>query len=81
MRRTAGSVGRTPGWLRLAVFFAEPQILEERERDHAQHSVMVQSMPGTPLEVVEAEFLLHLLVHLLARPTCLDGGHNLLDGR
>jgi hypothetical protein len=55
VRRTAGSVGRAPGWLRLTASLAEPQMLEKREGDHAQQSVMVQPMPGAPLEVVQAD--------------------------
>ena len=34
----------------------------------------MQPRPGAALEVVEAEFLLHLLMGLLAHPARLDGG-------
>ena len=34
----------------------------------------MKAFPGSPLEVVKAEFLFHLLVCLLANPTRLDGG-------
>jgi hypothetical protein len=47
-------------------------MLEERKCDHTQHGVVVQPVPRTSLEVVEAEFLLHLLMHLFARPTSFD---------
>lgn len=33
---------------------------------------MVQPRPASPLEVVEAQFLLQLLLRLLADPACLD---------
>ncbi len=39
--RTAGKVGGATGGLRLWVFFAHPQVLEKRERDHGKHRVMV----------------------------------------
>jgi hypothetical protein len=63
----------------LAAFFpplygGEPAILEEREGDQCQERVPVQSPPGPPLEVVEAEFLLELLVGLLAYPARAGAG-------
>src|SRR4051812_942718 len=36
--------------------------------------MMVQAVPTAPLEVVEPEFLLHLLVALFAHPTRFDPG-------
>jgi len=33
----------------------------------------VKTLPGSPFEVIEAEFLFHLLMRLLANPSCLDG--------
>ncbi len=33
----------------------------------------VKTLPGSPFEVIEAEFLFHLLMRLLANPPCLDG--------
>src|SRR5215213_573316 len=50
----------------------QPQVLEEGEGELAQQRVVVQAAPRAPLEVVEAEFVLHLLVHLLADPASLD---------
>ncbi len=35
--------------------------------------MVVQSVPGAAFEVVEAEFLLELLVRLFARPAGFDG--------
>jgi hypothetical protein len=29
-------------------------VLEEGEGDHAKHGVMMEPMPGTPFEVIEA---------------------------
>src|SRR5690242_2439907 len=83
MRRTAGRVGwggGPPG--EPASLFSprpEPQVLEERERDHGHQRVPVQAGPGAALEVVEAELLLHLLVRLLAHPARLDRGRQLLE--
>lgn len=34
----------------------------------------MQALPGSSLEVIEAEFFFQLLVGLLADPPCLDGG-------
>ena len=33
----------------------------------------MKTLPGSPFEVVEAKFLFHLLMRLLANPPCLDG--------
>jgi hypothetical protein len=51
----------------------EPQVLQGGEGDLAQDRVVVQAAPAPAFQVVEAEFLLHLLVHLLADPADLDG--------
>ena len=72
----AGSVGWGGG--PASVIFSplrqagEAEILKEREGDHDQDGVMVQTVPTAPLEVIESEFLLHLLVSLLADPARLD---------
>src|SRR5437763_14103666 len=82
-RRTAGRVGRgggPPG--ESASLFSprpEPQVLEERERDHGHQRVPVQAGPGAALEVVEAELLLQLPVRLLAHPARLDRRRQLLE--
>ena len=49
-------------------------MLKEGVRDHRHERVSVEALPGPALEVVEAEFFLHLLVGLLANPSCLDDG-------
>src|SRR5881275_3529248 len=75
MRRAAGRVGWGGGPGEPASLFSprpEPQVLEERERDHGHQRVPVQTGPGAALEMVEAELLLHLLVRLLAHPARLD---------
>src|SRR4051812_24999321 len=82
MRRTAGRVGWGGGPGEPASLFPprpEPQMLEERERDHGHQRVPVQTGPGAALEMVEAELLLHLLVRLLAHPARLDRGPQLLE--
>jgi hypothetical protein len=47
----------------------ETEVLEEGEGDHDQNRVMVQAVPTASLEVIETEFLLHLLVPLFHRPS------------
>lgn len=49
-------------------------MLKEGIRDHCHECVPVKALPGSALEVVEAEFFLHLLVGLLTDPSRLDGG-------
>jgi hypothetical protein len=70
-RRIAGRVGSSggPGSGSL-VFpppaeFSEPQVLQEREADQRHERVMVEPGPAPPLEVIEPELLLELLVRLL----------------
>jgi hypothetical protein len=47
-------------------------MLQKCEGDQRHERVPVKPCPGAPLEVVEAEFLLHLLMRLLADPARLD---------
>src|SRR5829696_6682243 len=54
--------------------FCEATILEKGVGDHRHESVTVKTLPGSPLEVIEAEFFFQLLVCLLAYPPRLDGG-------
>src|SRR6266536_3986581 len=75
-RRNSGSVGRGGGAFS-GRFFSPPcgvdsQVLEVGERDAGHERVSVQAGPGPSLEIVEAEFLLELLMRLLADPACLD---------
>ena len=49
-------------------------MLEECISDHRHEDVTVKALPGSPFEVVEAEFLFQLLMRLLADPSRLDGG-------
>jgi hypothetical protein len=53
--------------------------LQEGERDHAHEGVSVKSLPRSPLEVIEAELFLQLLMSLLADPAGLDGTGQLLE--
>ena len=74
-RRIAGKLGRGggPPWVGGAGLFPpEPQMLEESESELARKRVVVQTAPAPALEMVEARFLLHPLVHLLADPAGLD---------
>jgi hypothetical protein len=54
--------------------FFEATMLKEGERDHCHERMAVKALPGSSLEVVEAEFLFQLLMGLLANPSRLDGG-------
>ena len=56
----------------MVVFSPKPQMLENGKGDHRHERVMVQAAPTATLEVIKADLLLHLLVHLLADPTGLD---------
>lgn len=65
-RRTVGSDGAGGGPPGAApVFPPQPQVLQEGERDQAQQRMVVQARPRAALEVVEAKFVLQLLVGLL----------------
>src|SRR5262245_28709216 len=74
--RTAGKVGCGGG--PLILFFPpccfEPTMLEESVGDHRHQRMTMQALPGSALEVIEAEFFFQLLVSLLANPSRLDGG-------
>ena len=48
-------------------------MLEEGVGDHRHERVPMKALPGSALEVIEAEFFLHLLMRLLADPSRLDG--------
>jgi len=56
-------------------------VLQIGEGDQRHERVPVQAGPGAALEVVEPEFLLQLLVPLLAYPAGLDGGREPLERR
>ena len=65
-RRTAGKVG-WGGGLVVQVFpplatLLKPEVLQEVEGDQHHQGVVVQAGPGSPLEVVETELFLHLLM-------------------
>ena len=49
-------------------------MLEEGVGDHSHERMTVKALPGSSLEVIEAEFFFQLLMALLADPSCLDGG-------
>ena len=46
-------------------------MLEEGVSDHRHQRMTVKAVPGPSLEVIKAEFFLHLLVSLLANPSRL----------
>lgn len=56
------------------LFFPKSHMLEKAQSDHGQDGVVAQSCPVPALQMIEAEFLLHLLVALLADPARLDIG-------
>src|SRR6201995_908444 len=77
-RRISGSDGCGGGPLRPS-FFSPPRSLQapvlQIGKGNAGHQrVPMQAGPGPAFEVTEPELLLELLVHLLARPACLDAG-------
>ena len=49
-------------------------MLREGVDDHRHQRVPVKALPGSALEVIEAEFFFHLLMGLFADPSRLDGG-------
>ena len=67
------------------VFFSpcclEATGLEKGVGHHAEQSMPMQPDPRSPLEVIEAEFLLELLMGLLADPSCLDRPGEVLERR
>src|SRR6185312_4204625 len=77
-RRISGSDGcggGPPG----TTFFSptrrlQAPVLQPGKGDAGHQSVSMQAGPGAAFEVTEPELLLELLMHLLARPACLDGG-------
>ena len=82
-RRTAGRLGLGGGPGRRDDLFppirpamlGQAQVLQEGIGNARHQRVSVQSCPGAPLEVAEAEFSLELLMGLLADPACFDGAH------
>src|SRR3954452_21954513 len=77
-RRISGSEGCGGGPLP-STFFPPPRSLQAPglqvgEGDASHQRVPVQAGPGPALEVAEAEFLLQVLMGLLAGPARLDGG-------
>ena len=49
-------------------------MLEEGVSNHCHEGVTVKAVPRSPLEVIETEFFLQLLMRLFANPARLDGG-------
>src|SRR3954467_5501311 len=81
-RRTAGRLGDGGGpGIQARIFPRPPPALPSKAtvlpvgEGHAGHERLpVQARPGPTLEVAETEFLLELLMPLLANPARLDGG-------
>src|SRR3546814_1540739 len=75
--RTAGRLGwgGGPSVLFSPFRLAETPVLKEGIGDHRQERMAVQAHPGAPLEVVEPELLLHLLMRLLAHPAQIGRAH------
>src|SRR3954453_19704277 len=79
-RRTAGRLGDGGGpGTRRGIFprprrmmLGEAAVLEVGEGDEGHQGGRVQPRPGAPLEMVETQLLLELLMRLLADPACLD---------
>ena len=47
-------------------------MLEEGISNHCHEGVTVKALPRSPLEVIETEFFLQLLMRLFANPAGLD---------
>lgn len=81
-RRTAGRLGEGGGPSIGGRIFPPPrpavrseaEMLQIGTGDAAHQRVSVQAGPRPPLKVSETEFLLELLVRLLAHPAPFDGG-------
>ena len=71
-QRICGKDGVGDGSGLVVVFFPKPQRLEKGKGDHRHERMMVQAPLAAALEIIEADLLLHLLVHLLADPAALD---------
>jgi hypothetical protein len=56
-------------------------MLQEGEGELAQQGVVVQAAPAPALKMVEAQLVLHLLVHRLADPAPLDQRRQPLERR
>ncbi len=48
-------------------------MLEEGVSDHRHERMTVKALPGSSLEVIEAEFFFQLLMGLFTDPSRLDG--------
>jgi hypothetical protein len=78
-----GGPGR-PGTLFPPIRLVGPskaQMLQVGAGDARHQRVPMQTGPGAAFEVVEAEFLLELLVDLLSDPACLDRADQDAPGR
>ena len=81
-RRTAGRLGDGGGPGTRGGIFPRPrralpgeaEVLQPGEGHAGHQRVPVQASPGPALEVAQAQFLLELLMRLLADPARLDGG-------
>ena len=47
-------------------------MLQEGEGERCHERMAVETLPGSPFEVIEAKFLFQLLMGLLANPSSLD---------
>jgi hypothetical protein len=55
--------------------------LEKGVSDHRHQGVSMQARPGSAFEVIEAEFLLELLMRLFANPSGFDRGGERFEAR
>lgn len=81
--RTAGKVG-WGGGPRILFFpsrLSEPLGLQEGVSHRRHQGMAVKSGPGSPFEVIEAEFFFELLVRLFADPARFDRAGESLDRR
>jgi hypothetical protein len=79
--RKAGGLGCGGGPARLFSLrrLAQARVRQQRESDHRRQRVSVRTIPGTCLEMPDAEFLLSLLVRPLAGPARFDDTRPVLE--
>ena len=78
-RRTCGRVGSGRLFL-CAAAQAGLFLTQEHERGGDQGNVVVEALPASSLEVVQAQFVLEFTVVLFHPPACFRGRHQLGQG-
>ena len=69
-----GGVAKVPRAKHVESYGGKAQVLQIGEGDTGHQGVPVKTCPGAAFEVAQPQFLLELLVALLAHPARLDRG-------